>query len=1371
MSLTQPLKIVAALCFLLVITLIPTSFAASVTFSNEVAKATSAFNAGKISLMIDHGRAALATAEREDATLQLEFMDRLASMCLRAYHIDCALEFGKVFDQKFKSLGNTPENSDLKFWASIQGMNRLIKTATYLGQTESADQFAEDLSNVIGRAPAYNTRTFIEAHLAVAHWKIRAKDFSTAHRHLQAAWIEFLSINDPSDGTLLEYTPLFISLFELAGNTKKAIAINNIVLPYFAQRGGYSGYDLLRAALALHSINVKSNNHDAAILSAMTVVKLMEVIELSAWTKSYFLNAAKALIVIDCSLKSHSECARTDAYAEELSTALRDRQTVSAYPLEDQGSMAIALALHSLGKNAGLSDHIKETLKKVGDEAKSSENSIGPIALYFLARSDGKREESKDRIRVATLEQIKKIREEKKRTLFDITPINNYQRTIFAFFTDAALSLPVISKDDQELIFELTDLDNQSARNVESQYLLLSSQLTNRGERSSLQAYHRLNQDLDRTESRIFSEKVQLRLTNQAVQTKYFKNANIGYRFQNQYDRLDRLTSIVEKVRSRYGSMSLGLRATQQLLTQTERFISHQVVGRFVVTVCASSSEVWIRSAPVNFDRINTSIKILQAALTNPSPPSKEVDSTFPIEASRYLTTVLLSPVRECLVGAKHLITSFNPALSGIPAHVLLDPLAEYGTHSGSTIDFVTVPWVGVRYSLSVLPSYTQLVASRLSKERFTATRPFVGFGDPKLTGLTTNGEARGKVVLRGMNKKVTSSLEELDELPDTSIELKSVYEKFGPKSKIFLRDSATEAAVRREILRDFKVIAFATHGLIREEIEGISEPALVFTPVDSMVAANDGILTATDISRLDLAARLVILSACNSGKFELTLFSSELGGLSTAFLMGGAKTTLASLWSVNSESTSMLMQRFSAEFSANSVSSAEALRKAMWWMLSAPDAPERYKNPRYWAAFSVFGDGGNLLEEPAVPHQFFVKSVESFGREQGHIQDALNVGDTIFLAGGTPNGSSSEQNYIGYLRLVDSDGNTLREHIDRTKFFKIAKEVVGETVPVVAQPSDLKSPVAFEVMLFSKRFDLLDTWTVEREAGEVIVTVLPQKGRNSILVISIDLLNLNDNSRLLLRLIDIKSRSLTRTQTVTLNGRVYSGIKAIELPDGTIKIYSSHMGFPEGKPEHMQELQPSFFGVPQFCAFRYFSTVVSLSPKLEEASPRLLFQDIAIRHMASDERDRPLVFLTRFRTCSTSVLETTVTRLNDNSLDPVKSLELGGIESWPNSVHLRSGKYILVGGAHRFFEEGDVEKWGKQSFSYDMDPVKGHSKEIQSGVFVASLDKEFNVLDFDVLFGALDIFVDGIAEIGEDLLLYGASGDRQFGGRISVGQ
>jgi hypothetical protein len=69
------------------------------------------------------------------------------------------------------------------------------------------------------------------------------------------------------------------------------------------------------------------------------------------------------------------------------------------------------------------------------------------------------------------------------------------------------------------------------------------------------------------------------------------------------------------------------------------------------------------------------------------------------------------------------------------------------------------------------------------------------------------------------------------------------------------------------------------------------------------------------------------------------------------------------------------------------------------------------------------------------------------------------------------------------------------------------------------------------------------------------------------------------------------------------------------------------------------------------------------------------------------------------------------------------------------------------------------------------MDPVKGHSKEIQSGVFVASLDKEFNVLDFDVLFGALDIFVDGIAEIGEDLLLYGASGDRQFGGRISVGQ
>ncbi len=1365
------MKIMASLCFLLVITLIPTSFAASVTFSNEVVKATSAFNAGKVSLMIDHGRAALATAEREDSTIQLEFMDRLASMCLRAYHIDCALEFGKAFDQKFKSLEDTPENKDLKFWASIQGMNRIIKTATYQGQTETADQFAENLSKVIGRAPAYKTRTFIEAHLAVAHWKIRTKDFSTAHRHLQAAWIEFLSVNDPSDGTLLEYTPLFISLFELAGHTKKAIAINNIALPYFAQRGGYSGYDLLRAAVALHSINVKSNNHDAAILSAMTVVKLTELIELPAWTKSYFLNAAKSLIVIDCSLKGHSHCTRADDYAEELAVALKDRQALSRYPLEDQGSMAIAVALNGLGRNVGLPDHIKEVLKKVGGEAKSSENSIGPIALYFLARSEGKREESKEHIRVAALEQINKIREEKKRTLFDITPINNYQRTIFAFFTDAALSLPVISKDDQALIFELTDLDNQSARNVESQYLLLSSQLTNRGERSSLQAYHRLYQDLDRTESRIFSEKVQLRLNNQTVQTKDFKNTNISYRFQDHYDRLDRLIPVVDKVRSRYASMSWGLGETQQLLTQTERFISHQVVGRYVITVCTSSSDVWIRSAPVDFDRINTSIKILQAALTNPSPPSKEVDSTFPIEASKYLTTVLLSPVRECLVGAKHLITSFNPALSGIPAHVLLDPLAEYWSHSGSTIDFVKVPWVGVRYSQSVLPSYTQLVASRVSKERFPATRPFVGFGDPKLTGLTTNGEVRGKAVLRGINKKVTSPLEELDELPDTSIELKSVSEKFGPESKIFLRDNATEAAVRREILRDFKVIAFATHGLIREEIEGISEPALVFTPVDSTVTANDGVLTATDISRLDLSARLVILSACNSGKFELSLFSSELGGLSTAFLMGGAKTTLASLWSVNSESTSVLMQRFSAEFSAKSGSSAEALRKAMWWMLSAPDAPKTYKSPRFWAAFSIFGDGGNLLGETTVQQPFSIQSVESFGKEQGHIQDTLNVGNAILLAGGTPNESSPQHTYGGYVKLVDSNGNTLREHRDRTKFFKIAKGIVGDTVPVITQPSDFKSPAAFEVMLFSQQFDLLDTWTVERDAGEVIVAVLPQKNRNSVLLISIDLLNQNDNSRLLLRLIDVKGRSLTHSQTLTLNGGIHSGIKAMELPDGTIKIYSSHMGFLEGKPEYMQELPPSFLGVPQFCAYRYFSTVVSLSPKLEETSPRLLFQDIAIRHMASDERDFPLVFLTRFRACSASVLETIVARLDNNSLDPIKSLKLDGIESWPNSVLLRSGKYILVSGAQRFFEEGDVDKWGKQSSSFDMDPVRGQSKDVQSGVLVARLDEKFNVLDFDVLFGALDIFVDGIAEIGEDLLLYGASGDRQFGGRISLGQ
>ena len=60
-------------------------------------------------------------------------------------------------------------------------------------------------------------------------------------------------------------------------------------------------------------------------------------------------------------------------------------------------------------------------------------------------------------------------------------------------------------------------------------------------------------------------------------------------------------------------------------------------------------------------------------------------------------------------------------------------------------------------------------------------------------------------------------------------------------------------------------MVAFATHGLVAGELEGVSEPALVLTPPAEGTETDDGLLTASEVAQLKLNADWVILSACNT--------------------------------------------------------------------------------------------------------------------------------------------------------------------------------------------------------------------------------------------------------------------------------------------------------------------------------------------------------------------------------------------------------------------------------------------------------------------------------------------------------------------------
>ncbi|HEY5313408.1 MAG TPA: tetratricopeptide repeat protein, partial [Pirellulales bacterium] len=143
-------------------------------------------------------------------------------------------------------------------------------------------------------------------------------------------------------------------------------------------------------------------------------------------------------------------------------------------------------------------------------------------------------------------------------------------------------------------------------------------------------------------------------------------------------------------------------------------------------------------------------------------------------------------------------------------------------------------------------------------------------------------------------------------------------------------------------------------------------------------VDRDDGILTAFEVSELDLAhVEMVVLSACETGLGQAAGAEGVLG-LQRAFQVAGARTVVSGLWKVPDRATQMLMVRFYENLWQKNLPKLAALREAQLWMLrevpkdpalaaeasrglalsSEPAATaDQGLSPRYWAAFVLSGD------------------------------------------------------------------------------------------------------------------------------------------------------------------------------------------------------------------------------------------------------------------------------------------------------------------------------------------------------------------------------------------------------------------------------
>jgi CHAT domain-containing protein len=199
-----------------------------------------------------------------------------------------------------------------------------------------------------------------------------------------------------------------------------------------------------------------------------------------------------------------------------------------------------------------------------------------------------------------------------------------------------------------------------------------------------------------------------------------------------------------------------------------------------------------------------------------------------------------------------------------------------------------------------------------------------------------------------------------LPALPETAGELQAVAKALGasPQDDVKLGTAATVTSVNQLPLDQYRVVDFATHGLVAGEVNGLSEPALVLTLPDRPTGDDDGLLTASRVAKLKLDADWAVLSACNTAAGDKP-GAEGLSGLARAFFYAGARALLVSHWPVDSDAAVRLTTGAFAELTAHpGIGRAEALRRSMKALIADRSSP-RNADPAVWAPFVLVGEGG----------------------------------------------------------------------------------------------------------------------------------------------------------------------------------------------------------------------------------------------------------------------------------------------------------------------------------------------------------------------------------------------------------------------------
>jgi CHAT domain-containing protein len=311
-----------------------------------------------------------------------------------------------------------------------------------------------------------------------------------------------------------------------------------------------------------------------------------------------------------------------------------------------------------------------------------------------------------------------------------------------------------------------------------------------------------------------------------------------------------------------------------------------------------------------------------------------------------------------------------------IPANINTVYLSLDGVYNNISINSLRKPdgsYVIDDYSIRIIGNTKQLTDS---EQRPTLPKQAVLVGNPEYKksgdGVAIDSRESLDDLLLADNQIIISPL------PGTQKEVDLISEKLsgnGWTTNLSMGSSATERTFKN--VSNPGLLHIATHGYFLDDIEELEGGKSFGIELDQayqnpllrsgllLAGASDylnfngssyyddenGILTAYEAVNLDLKdTELVVLSACETGLGKI-MNGEGVFGLQRAFQIAGAENIIMSLWTVNDETTQMLMNAFYTEWlSGKDVPTA--------FRAAQQQIKEEFPAPYYWAPFVLLGKG-----------------------------------------------------------------------------------------------------------------------------------------------------------------------------------------------------------------------------------------------------------------------------------------------------------------------------------------------------------------------------------------------------------------------------